>query len=236
MAKTGKHQSYNPWPLGEIPEHLRRPEIKQLKAAGYKINDDRDAIGIFEQKVATFTGAKYGIAVDSCSHGLFLCLVYLKDYYKLSTFNVIIPENTYVSVPMQILHAGFNIEFANIKWEGIYQIKPFNLWDAAVRWKRGMYIPGSTMVISFQYKKRIPIGKGGIVITDNKDLADAIRLMRYDGRDLTTSYGTKKHVKMVGYHYYMTPDDAARGILLMDQIKEEGDSATWKNYPKLKYL
>jgi hypothetical protein len=31
----------------------------------------------------------------------------------------------------------------------------------------------------------------------------------------------------------MTPEDAARGILLMDEIKEQGDSASYLNYPNL---
>ena len=37
---------------------------------------------------------------------------------------------------------------------------------------------------------------------------------------------------MIGWHFYMTPEDAARGIILMDQIPEENeDSGNWKNYP-----
>jgi hypothetical protein len=38
----------------------------------------------------------------------------------------------------------------------------------------------------------------------------------------------------LGWHYYMTPEDAARGIILMDQTPEINDDiASWENYPDL---
>lgn len=220
--------TYNPWPLGQISKELQRPEINQLKKAGYKLEDARDAISIFEKKVAEFAGAKYAIAVDCCSHGLFLCL-------KYSKFNglIKIPEQTYISVPMQIIHAGLYPVFESIKWYGIYQLKPTNIWDAATRWKKGMYIPDTLMILSFQIKKRIPIGRGGMILTDNKDAYEKLKLMSYDGRDLNTAYDSENHIKCLGYHYYMTPEDAARGILLMDKIKEMGDYGCFENYPKI---
>ena len=221
---------YNSWPLGHIPEELQRPEINQLAEAGYKLKDDRDAIDIFEKKVAEFAGAKYAVAVDCCSHGLFLCLKYY-DFIGPIT----IPEQTYISVPMQIIHAGLYPVFESIKWYGTYQLKPTNIWDAAARWRKGMYIPKSLMVLSFQIKKRIPIGKGGMILTDNKNAYNKLKLMSYDGRDLNVPYDSKDHIKCLGYHYYMTPEDAARGILLMDKIKETGDSACFENYPEIDY-
>ncbi len=43
---------------------------------------------------------------------------------------------------------------------------------------------------------------------------------------------------MVGWHFYMTPEDAARGILLMDQIPEvnedTGHSNTYSDLPNKK--
>jgi dTDP-4-amino-4,6-dideoxygalactose transaminase len=225
---------YNPWPLGNVPEHLRRPEIAQLREAGYKFGDAREAVDIFEKKVAEFAGCKYGVAVDSCSHGLFLCLkAYRMCYEHEDDFSedIYIPERTYISVAMQILNAGFQCHLMPVKWSGYYWLHPTNIIDAAVRWKRGMYISGSNMVVSFQIKKRIPIGRGGMILTDSKKIYSLLKLMSYDGRDLDTPYDAEDHVKCMGYHYYMTPEDAARGIMLMDAIKEEGDSACYKNYP-----
>ena len=71
---------YSSWPLGKVPKHLQRPELEQLINAGYKWKDPRDAVNIFEQKVADFAGSKYAVAIDCCSNGLFLCLKYLNAY------------------------------------------------------------------------------------------------------------------------------------------------------------
>ena len=60
-----------------------------------------------------------------------------------------IPSYTYCSVPMQIKHAGFNPKFKDIQWSGVYQLKPFDIWDGAVRWTKGMY-KGGFHIVSFQ--------------------------------------------------------------------------------------
>ena len=45
-----KKKNYNPWPLGKLHKNFWRPEINQLKEAGYEIDDARDAVTIFENK------------------------------------------------------------------------------------------------------------------------------------------------------------------------------------------
>jgi dTDP-4-amino-4,6-dideoxygalactose transaminase len=78
-------------------------------------------------------------------------------------------------------------------------------------------------VVSFQIKKRVPIGKGGIILTDSEDAYKWLKLASYDGRDLNTPYTSEEHVQMLGYHMYMTPEDAARGIILMDSVPEQNE-------------
>lgn len=215
---------YQTWPLGKLPIELQRPELALLKQAGYQWNDDYEVVELFEQKVADFADAKYGIAVDCCSHGLFLCLKYLG-----ATGTVVIPKNTYVSVPLQIAHAGCNVQFDDIKWSGRYKLNPYPIYDAAVRWCENMYTDG-LHVISFQLKKRIPIGRGGMILTDDKDAALWLKRARHDGRDMSVFY-VNDTFSVMGWHYYMTPEDAARGILLMDAISGSyPDSASYKNY------
>ena len=63
-----------PWPLGEIPNHLQRPELKQLRELGYVWKYPHEVVDIFEKKMATFTGSKYAIATDCNTHGIFLVL------------------------------------------------------------------------------------------------------------------------------------------------------------------
>lgn len=219
---------YVNWPLGKLNDDLSRPELKMLTAAGYRWDDPADVVELFEKKVAKFAGAKYGVAVDSCSHGLFLCLKYLNAYGIIT-----LPAHTYASVPMQILHARCQLKFENRDWSGMYQLYPYPIWDAAVRWQEGMY-RGGFHVTSFQIKKRIPIGRGGMILTDDDDAVEWLRRARYDGRTPNAKYNNDV-ITTLGWHYYMTPEDAARGILLMDAIPGSyPDSADSQYYPDLR--
>ena len=48
----------------------------------------------FENKIAEFFGSPYAVAVDCCTHGIFLSLKYLNQNKLIS-----IPQNTYISIP-----------------------------------------------------------------------------------------------------------------------------------------
>jgi len=214
-------QKYNSWPLGKLPKDKQRPELNQIRELGYEWDDPRDVVDIFEKKVAEFTGAKYAVSTDCCSNAIFLCLQYWKVLYPPK--EITIPKRTYISVPMQIIHVGYSVKFIDIKWHGIYLLSPTNIIDAAVSWTKDMYISSSLMCLSFQIKKKIPIGRGGMILTDSKDAYDWLKLASYDGRDLSTDYTDKNHFHMLGWHMYMTPEDAARGIILMDETPEVND-------------
>tara|TARA_Y100000310_G_scaffold323733_1_gene384555 strand:- start:5566 stop:6291 length:726 start_codon:yes stop_codon:yes gene_type:complete len=221
--------NYTSWPLGRIPEEWHRPELGQLRDAGYEWEDPRDAVDLFEQKVAKFAGAKYGVALDCCSNGLFLALKYLQAKKTIT-----IPAQTYVSVPMQVIHAGCKIRFENIEWSGMYQLKPYPVYDAATRFTKGMFVGGDALqVLSFQIKKRLPIGRGGMILTNSEKAYNWLKKASYDGRDLEKYY-PEDEFELLGWHMYMTPEDAARGILLMDQLPEENeDSGGNENYSVL---
>ena len=230
MSKT----IYNSWPLGKLPKTFQRPELDELTKHGYNWTDPRDAVTLFEQKMAKYAGSKYAVSVDCCSHAIFLCLKYLNDNGVVT-----IPNRTYVSVPMQIEHAGYTVKFEEMEWSGIYQLKPYPIYDSAVRMTKGMFVGGeeNMQILSFQIKKKIPIGKGGMILTNNKNVYEWLKLASYDGRDLSTTYDDPNHIRMMGYHMYMTPEDAARGILLMDQVPEiNEDSGGHLNYPDLTKL
>ena len=47
---------YKSWPLGKLPPEFQRPELDQLKKAGYKFGDPREVVDMFEKKVAKFAG------------------------------------------------------------------------------------------------------------------------------------------------------------------------------------
>ena len=95
-----------------------------------------------------------------------------------------------------------------------------------------MYIGNDALqVVSFQIKKRLPIGKGGVILTNDENAYKWLKLATYDGRDLSTQYMSDEHVQQLGWHFYMTPEDAARGILLMDMLPETNeDTGGSSNY------
>ena len=226
---SSKNTKYHSWPIGRPPQEWDRPELEQVRASGYDWEDPRDIVEAFETKMANFSGSKYAVAVDSCSSGIFLSL----KYYQASG-DITIPSRTYVSVPMQIIHAGCKVIFEEQQWSGVYQLQPYPIYDGAVRFTKNMYVGDNALqVVSFQIKKRLFMGKGGMILTDDYEAYKWLKKASYDGRDLEIYYPDDEF-EMIGWHMYMTPEDAARGILIMDQLPEVNeDSGCWENYSDL---
>lgn len=220
---------YKSWPL--VPTYeWNRKELDQLTAQGYLWNSPSDVIDLFEKKVATFAGSKYAVAIDCCSHGIFLALKYLN-----ATGDIDVPSRTYISVPAQVIHAGCSVNFTQEEWTGVYQLTPYPIFDGAVRWQKDMY-KGGFHILSFQIKKRIPIGKGGMILTDDIDAYNWLKRASHDGRTFGVNFD-QDTVEMIGWHYNMTPEDAARGIMLMDQTADfNEDSGNYKSYTDLSLL
>lgn len=181
------------------------------------MTDAYQVVRDFEQALSEYTGAPYVRCVDSCSNALLICLTIAKKNHNTKT--VRIPSRTYPSVPCAIIRAGFRVEFTDEKWVGAYRLNPFSLWDCAKRLKRGMYDWG-TQCISFHGKKHLPIGRGGAILTSNIGVAEIATWMRFDGRPEGQSLATCK-LKGVGYNCYMTPEQAARGLELLQFAKDE---------------
>ena len=173
----------------------------RTKSSMYERNN---VIRQFETTIAKHCGAPYAIAVESCSAALFLCCLYLKVQ------EVTIPKKTYFSVPCGIIHAGGKIKFIDEEWSGAYQLKPYPIWDSAVRFKKGMYIPGSYYCLSFQTSKHLSIGRGGMILFDNFEAYEWFKRMRFDGRDEIPK--EEDDVKLVGWNFYLTAEQAARGL------------------------
>ena len=223
--------NYNPWPLGNLPEDWRRQEPEMIRGLGYEWSDPREINEIFEEELAAYSGSKHAVLTDSCTNALFLCLK-LREVSGL----VSIPSQTYVSVASQIIHAGARPEFTETEWSGVYQLGSTGIFDSAARFTKGMYLgEGTLQCLSFQIKKILPIGRGGAILTDSAEEADWLRKAVYDGRDLKTPYDSEYHVGSLGWHCYMTPEDAARGLILMSKVGEENaDSMNQNNYPDIR--
>lgn len=169
-------------------------------------------VDLFEDLVAKFAGAKYGVAVDCCTHAIYLSLKYWKVALDTKCPDYIeVPKMTYVSVPAMIKHAGFKIKFVDKTWTGRYKLEPSFVVDGACRWKKGMYIPGTLYCISFGSKKKLSTGKGGMILTDDLYAVNWLKKMRYAGRE-SQKYFDIKDIDLLGWHMYMLPETAARGV------------------------
>lgn len=185
----------------------------ELENLNYDYSNPFEVLDIFEKKLANFFGSKYCVLVDSCTHAIELCLRSIYDYRN----DIGIPLHTYMSVPMTLHKLEIPYFFQNKTWEKYYQLGNTFIYDAATLWETGSYIKNTLMCLSFQHKKHLKIGRGGAVLLDDKHLDERLRKMRYDGRDLSMPHHEDK-VTTIGYHYYMTPEDAALGIMLFDKV------------------
>jgi len=159
----------------------------------------------FENKIAEFFGAPYAVAVDCCTHGIELCL----RMGNIQHYSI--PKRTYISVPFLAKKLGISFEWRDEDWQDCYYLGGTNIIDAAVLWQQDSYIPKTLMCLSFQYKKHLSLGRGGMILTDDKESAILLKKMSYDGR-LPDIPWREQNIDTMGYHYYMTPEIAERGV------------------------
>jgi dTDP-4-amino-4,6-dideoxygalactose transaminase len=184
----------------------------------------------FENKIAEFFGAPYAVAVDSCTHGLELCLRYEKETF------IVCPNHTYLSVPMLANKLDIDLVWAAFEyeqnWVQMYRVTP-RIADAATMWKRGIYVPGLFMCLSFQYQKHLSLGRGGMILCPDEQSYNQLKKMAYDGR-LPGIPWREQDIDTMGYHYYMTPETAQLGLdKLQSAIDTPARVWSYLDYPDL---
>ena len=168
----------------------------------YEINNE------LEKQLCEYTGAPYCIVVDSGTSAITLsCVIHNVDEAE-------VPINTYISVPFAIIHGGGKPKFVDLEWEGMYQFKPYPIWDCALRLKRGMYIPKTHMILSFSTRKQLPIGKGGAILLDNEEEYKRLKRLRYNGRPETTYHDTDD-ITEISFNMVLHPILASIGVEMM---------------------
>jgi dTDP-4-amino-4,6-dideoxygalactose transaminase len=176
----------------------------------YKITEE------FEEKLSQYTGAPYVVTVDNASNAIFLCLM----YENVKNKKITIPSRTYPSVPCEIIHAGGIVDFETISGttiKGAYQLKPTKIWDSALRFTYNMYLPNTHMCISFTGPyKHFKLSKGGAILTDDYKAHLWFKRARYSGRRECSYHDD--NFDMLGWNFYMMPELASRGLLLMNQF------------------
>lgn len=176
-----------------------------------------DVVRQFEAKVAAFAGARYGVAVNSCTNAIFLSLKYFQSFGN-DADPVIVPARTFVSVPMAVIHAGMKVQFDDAEWHGVYELYPHNVVDSALRFRKGMY-QGGLHCLSFHARKLLNIGEGGMVLTDDEHAYRWLKKACYSGRG-SPSFAIED-IEMIGWQMYMTPEKAARGMHILEYLPHD---------------
>ncbi len=180
----------------------------------YKITEE------FEEKLGHYTGAKYVVTVDNMSNALFLALYYEHKVMNRTEGVITIPSRTYPSVPCEVIHAGLKVNFEPVEGKtikGAYQLKGSNVWDSALTFTADMYKPNTHICVSFTGPyKHFKLSKGGAILTDDYNAYLWFRRARYSGRREMSYHDD--HFDMLGWNFYMMPELAARGVLLMNQF------------------
>lgn len=186
-----------------------------------------DTVAEFERTVADYYGAPYAVATDSCTHAMELCL------RLLDCNNITVPNHTYVGVPMMLMKLGLDWQWLHEPWQQYYTLGNTPVIDAAVYWQEGGYIADSYMCLSFQYKKHLSLGRGGMILLNNAEHAETLQKMSYDGRARNQPWGDQL-INILGYHYYMTPETAAIGLQKFPRVVANAPvTRSDNNYPDL---
>ena len=184
-----------------------------------------NAVEKFEKALAEFAGAPYAVATDCCTHAVELGLRYEQPQVVRMT------KHTYLSIPMTVKHLGISLELIDEQWEDYYHLHESTVIDAAPLWEPNMYVAGSLFCLSFQHKKPLSLGRAGAILTDNHQAYEWLKRAVYDGRTPGTPWKNDT-VPFMGWHYYMTPEDANKGLKKM-KTAEMVDRPLWRNYPSV---
>lgn len=92
------------------------------------------------------------------------------------------------------------------------------------------------MCVSFQFRKHLSLGRGGIILCQNLEDYENLKKMSYDGR-LPDIPWASQNISIMGYHYYMTPETAAMGLKkLPEAIATKPRQWTLSDWPDLRKM
>lgn len=193
----------------------------------YKITEQ------FEEALCHYTGAPYCVTVDNQSNALFLALM----YENVKDVEVSIPCRTYPSVPCEIIHAGGKVKWLPVEGntiKGAYQLAPTKVWDSALKFTADMYVQNTHMCLSFTGPyKHLKLSKGGAILTDDEKAYKWFKRARFSGRNECSYH--EDELDMLGWNFYMMPEIATRGLLLIKQFYNMDGSKKHNDDSELPY-
>jgi hypothetical protein len=206
-----------------------------------------EIVSEFEAAIGEYTGAPSVVAVNSCTMALRLCLDWQR-YKGADIDQVSVPRRTYLSVPMQIMRANFDVVFRDEEWEGHYRLGPLPIWDSARRFTSGMFDSLATLhyhdkifvCVSFYSGKplslkrpsafpadpwgRLPEGaewdieQGGAILHNAGPEADHFFRAMRHDGRIEGQLPSNESVRLLGHHCYMNPASARLGLHLLRKL------------------
>ena len=141
------------------------------------------------------------------------------------------------AIPFLSHKLNIPLEWRDEEWKDYYEISNSGIYDAAVLWGENTYVEGTYMCISFQFQKHLSLGRGGMILTDNKEARNQLKKMSYDGRTPDLPW-REQEIDTMGYHYYMTPETAMLGLDRLESAKNTKPRdwviSDWPDLTKLK--
>ena len=171
-----------------------------------------------EDRFADYVGAKYAVALNSCTSALFLCAMYKGDTYE-------IPSMTVPLVANSIIHAGKDLEFRDdVKWVGHSYPIDNGVWDSAHEVKmRTDWRYNVAVCYSFYPTKPICSAEGGMICTNDEELVKWVRKARWYGRSEGESViknSWEYQIEFAGWKRNMTDIQAAIALNRLKKLNE----------------
>ncbi len=187
------------------------------------------SVEVFESRLSEFTGAPYVVTTDCCTHAIELCFRLLD--IRTCRFSA----NTYISVPMTMNMLGVEYELSATPWQDEYQFLGTPVWDSARCLKPNMYRKRQYQCLSFGFSKPLDNVRGGAILLDNEEHYKQLKMMSYDGRDLSYDNWIDQKVFRQGFHYMMRYEECESATkLLEDYIKTGKFEHDYKPYPDVR--
>jgi len=189
--------------------------INLFNIPNYKINTKKFSnllhdkiVTEFENNFCQYVNGKYAVSFNSATSAIFLLFTILKRKGVI-TKPVSIPSILPPVVANAILNAGCDIEFNdNSTWVGrTYHFESLTNFAFIVDSAQAVGEIANTIknyIVIYSFYPTKPVGScdGGMIVTDNKDIADELRILSFNGMNYAEN-NWDRQIQTIGHKMYM---------------------------------